>query len=68
MESKRDGLQKQTWFTEKDQEKTKAIEPFAGGNERLHSLHHIDIMRKHRRLLPVHATPKSVQVIGWGLI
>lgn len=35
-----------------------SLKPYKGGNEPLFALHHLDIMRKHRRLLDVIVTPK----------
>jgi hypothetical protein len=38
------------------------LQPYQGGNELLWSLHHLDIVRKHRRLLTVPVDPKRFQV------
>jgi hypothetical protein len=40
------------------------LQPYQGGNELLWSLHHLDIVRKHRRLLAAPIDPKRFQVKG----
>jgi hypothetical protein len=42
------------------------LKPYKGGNEPLWSLHHLDIMRKHRRLLAIVVDPYIFGVIGAG--
>ena len=42
------------------------LKPYKGGNELLWPLHQLDIMRKHRRLIGVEATPQTFMVSGWG--
>jgi hypothetical protein len=44
-----------------------ALKPYMGGNEDLWSLHQLDIMRKHRRLLTVIAEPDFFSVEGAGI-
>lgn len=43
------------------------VKPYKGGNELLWSLHDLDIMRKHKRLLEVDANPAKFNITGWGL-
>jgi len=45
-----------------------ALKPYHGGNEDLWSLHQLDIMRKHRRLLTVIAEPDFFSVEGGGVL
>jgi hypothetical protein len=44
-----------------------ALKPYMGGNEDLWSLHQLDILRKHRRLLTVIAEPDYFSVEGPGI-
>ena len=44
-----------------------ALKPYMGGNDDLWSLHQLDIMRKHRRLLTVIAEPDFFSVEGPGI-
>jgi len=43
------------------------LKPYKGGNNLLWSLHHLDIVRKHCRLLTVEPNPVSFHINGWGL-
>jgi hypothetical protein len=43
------------------------LKPYKGGSEDLWSLHQLDIMRKHRRLLTVIAEPEFFSVEGVGV-
>ncbi|HEY5072997.1 MAG TPA: hypothetical protein VII63_13320 [Caulobacteraceae bacterium] len=43
------------------------LKPYQGGNPLLWSLHHLDILRKHFRLLAVDANPASFHITGLGL-
>ena len=42
------------------------LQPYHEGNDLLGSLHHLDIVRKHRRLLGVEAAPESFMISTWG--
>jgi hypothetical protein len=42
----------------------KDLKPYQGGNERLWTLHHLDIMRKHRRLLNARLNPVHMWMTG----
>jgi hypothetical protein len=44
-----------------------ALKPYQGGNDDLWSLHQLDIMRKHRRLVTVIAEPDLFAVEGIGV-
>lgn len=44
----------------------KSLEPYEGGNDVLWSLHHLDIVRKHRRLVGVMVHPWRFSITGWG--
>ncbi|SED79107.1 hypothetical protein SAMN05519104_4378 [Rhizobiales bacterium GAS188] len=39
-----------------------SLRPYRGGNDQLWALHHLDILRKHRRLLEVFINPAVVQI------
>jgi hypothetical protein len=41
-----------------------ALDPYQGGNQNLWTLHHLDIVRKHRRLLSVVLRPMSISLQG----
>jgi hypothetical protein len=43
-----------------------SLEPYKCGNGLLWSLHQLDIMRKHRRLIGVEPSPQHFMVTGWG--
>lgn len=45
-----------------------SLKPYDGGNKLLWSLHQLDIVRKHQRLLDVDISPQSFQIISWGNI
>jgi hypothetical protein len=40
------------------------LKPYKGGNEPLFELHHLDIVRKHRRLIDVQVSPASFAISG----
>jgi hypothetical protein len=44
-----------------------ALKPYQGGNDLLWSLHQLDILRKHQRLLGVATNPGRFHITGWGL-
>jgi hypothetical protein len=46
--------------------KIEALKPYQGGNELLWSLHRLDIMRKHKRLISPAIRPRTITVFGWG--
>ncbi len=52
------------WLSAIDRQIIKSLNPYRGGNELLWSLHQLDIMRKHRRLLGVEPTPAMFRVRG----
>jgi hypothetical protein len=41
-----------------------SLKPYDGGNPMLWSLHHLDIMRKHRRLIDVDIRPLRFSIVG----
>jgi hypothetical protein len=43
-----------------------SLQPYKGGNDTLWVLHHLDIVRKHRRLLTVEARLGSATIVNWG--
>lgn len=43
----------------------KALKPYEGGNDQLCWLHHLDIVRKHERLLTSYSRPKRFVISGW---
>jgi hypothetical protein len=44
-----------------------SLKPYQGGNDLLWSLHRLDIVRKHKRLLETAIYPRNFSVMGWGL-
>jgi hypothetical protein len=50
-----------------ERSRLEALKPYQGGNDDLWSLHRLDIMRKHRRLLTVIAEPDFFSVEGPGI-
>jgi hypothetical protein len=49
---------------EGDRVKLLALKPYRGGNAALWALHHLDIVRKHRRLLDVQICPIHLSMSG----
>ena len=49
---------------DKDRAIIKSLKPYKGGSESLWTLHHLDIVRKHRRLLSVELHPISISLQG----
>jgi hypothetical protein len=50
----------------KERETIESLKPYKGGNDLLYALHHLDIVRKHQRLLGVDIRPRVFIVAGWG--
>jgi hypothetical protein len=44
-----------------------SLKPYQGGNDLLWSLHQLDILRKHQRLLGMATSPGRFHIRGWGL-
>ena len=49
---------------ELDRRLIESLKPYKGGNQGLWTLHHLDILRKHRRLLSVELHPISITLPG----
>jgi hypothetical protein len=49
---------------EEDRAKLSSLKPYRGGNAALWALHHLDIVRKHRRLLDVQIRPIHLSMSG----
>jgi hypothetical protein len=49
---------------EEDRAKLLSLKPYCGGNTALWALHHLDIVRKHRRLLDVQIRPIHLSMSG----
>jgi hypothetical protein len=43
-----------------------SLQPYKGGNDLLYSLHHLDVMRKHQRLLGVDPKMRRFNLMRWG--
>lgn len=43
------------------------LKPYDGGNDLLWTLHRLDILRKHKRLLAIATNPGTFRITGWGL-
>jgi hypothetical protein len=52
------------WLSAAERSIIKRLKPYPGGNDLLWSLHQLDIMRKHRRLLKIEPTPAFFRVAG----
>ncbi len=63
----KDGIERINWLSDSEREIIKTLKPYEGGNVLLWSLHQLDIMRKHRRLLHVEARFRAVHLIGQGI-
>lgn len=67
------GLEPIKWLSDDEKRIIKSLKPYAGGNDRLFTLHHLDILRKHIRLLGVRITPTNISVHpqtwvqGWSM-
>jgi hypothetical protein len=48
-----------------DRAKLLSLKPYREGNAALWALHHLDIVRKHRRLLDVQIRPIHLSMAGW---
>jgi hypothetical protein len=59
-----EGLEGEKWLSPAERAIIKTLNPYQGGNEPLWSLHQLDIMRKHRRLLRAEPTPGFFKVSG----
>jgi hypothetical protein len=58
------GLESKKWLSPAERSIIKTLKPYRGGNELLWSLHQLDIMRKHRRLIGVEPTPAFFRIAG----
>jgi hypothetical protein len=53
-------------LTESDRLVIERLKPYSGGDETLFSLHQLDIVRKHQRLVDVSATQRSIALFRSG--
>lgn len=60
------GVVRKHWFSQREIEILTNLRPYRGGDDLLCSLHHLDIVRKHERLLSLSADPSRLMVIGTG--
>jgi hypothetical protein len=60
------GLESIKWLSTSERSVIKSLKPYQGGNQLLWSLHQLDIMRKHRRLIGVEPTPVFFRISGWS--
>jgi hypothetical protein len=58
----RGGLESIKWLPQTEREIIKSLKPYQGGNDLLWSLHYLDIMRKHRRLIDVNTRPSHLSI------
>jgi hypothetical protein len=54
--------ERKKWFSEREISITEGLKPYDGGDPLLFALHHLDVTRKHERLVSVHLIPTSVIV------
>jgi hypothetical protein len=50
------------WLRDVDRAILEGLKPYAGGHDMLHSLHHLDVTRKHERLIQATLTPTGVVI------
>ena len=49
-----------------DQSIIEKLKPYRGGNDLLYALHHLDIVRKHQRLISVSASARGIYFFNWA--
>ena len=62
-----DGIENKKWLSPTDIKIIKALRPYNGGNDLLWSLHQLDILRKHERLIAAIFSIHSFAVFGRGI-
>jgi len=50
------------WMSERERSIIENLKPYSGGNDLLVGLHHLDITRKHTRLVEIHLIPSAITV------
>ena len=53
-------------FPKANNSKSNLSKPYQGGNKTLLALHHLDIVRKHKKLIEPAVLPNLVTVSAWG--
>ncbi len=53
------------WLPALERQKIESLKPYQGGNALLWQLHHLDIVRKHRRLVETQTRPAKLTAFGW---
>jgi hypothetical protein len=61
-----DGRKKVKGLSAPDIAKIEALKPYKGGNDLLYALHHMDLRRKHTRLIEVGSQAHLNDFSGWG--
>jgi hypothetical protein len=59
-----DGIQRKKWLSAAEVSIIKSLCPYEGGNEAIWSLHQLDILRKHERLITCMVYPRLDYVVG----
>ena len=59
-----DGPERKKWLSDHDRTAIKALKPYKGGNDPLWTLHKLDIIRKHERLLLAQLNIDAVLILG----
>lgn len=59
--------QRRRWLSDSECKILKSYEPYQGGNDLLWSLHRLDIMRKHERMIAATFYVQSLSVFGRGM-
>jgi hypothetical protein len=62
-----DGIERKKWLSAAEISIIKSLRPYEGGNDLLWSLHQLDILRKHERLIICVANPRIDFAVGKGL-
>jgi hypothetical protein len=55
-------FKKEQWLTQAQRATIESLRPYNGGDPALYNLHHLDIIRKHRRLVEIRPAPDSVRL------
>jgi hypothetical protein len=58
--------ERKEWLSDEDRTAIKALKPYKGGNDSIWPLHHLDIVRKHERLLFANPALHGLLVLGGG--
>ena len=61
-----DSAERKKWLSEAERATIKSLKPYQGGDHTIWSIHELDILRKHERLLSATAQIRSMLILGNG--